>query len=600
MSEIIFPVNPVDGQQFVTGSVTYTWHTDRWASIGPSAASRGATGPQGSPGGATGATGIQGPSFVDGSDISAGVVTATEFEGNLSGNVAGNTTGIHNGDVYARDGSKIILETAINNGDTAHYIGTVTGDVTGDTSGTHYGTNTGQQHGDVYTNDGGQQVVDTAAIPSPLFKGNAEGLDGDPNIQVTNLTAVGLTSVGVVNAAEITTDDLNADSVIAGFVTSVNSYTSGITTAGKFYGDGSFINNIGVTGIGFGLEYNYSSSSNLPGTQSGTFRVAGTGFFSGLAIHEDDLRGVDQSSFFEDLAENKRYTIYMEYSGGTCFYSGLFYNFSSSLYTFFNGELTGDLPANGTACKLMVINEVGRSIFTEDLRVTGITTVSNLNISGVTTMSDHLMIDDGTGAGTEYALNVKTTGTSRFGVLGNGNVLLGNSSASPFIAVNDHHATSKKYVDDAISTATTSISIADDGDISFGDSDDFKIYHDGTHTYLDESGQGNLKVRTNTLRVSNIVETKESIIAQPGSGVELFYDGGKKLEVTDSGVISTGVHTSTSFAQASGPVWSSGTGTPEGVVTASVGSLYSRIDGVPGATLYVKETGAGNIGWVAK
>ncbi|AOV62163.1 collagen triple helix repeat protein [Synechococcus phage S-CAM7] len=230
------------------GDVTYKWDGSKWISTSVAPVNIGATGPSG-PAGPTGATGS---TVVDGSDISAGVVTATEFDGNLSGNVAGDTTGIHNGDVYARDGSKIILETAINNGDTAHYTGTVTGDVTGDTTGTHYGTNTGQQHGDVYTNDGGQQVIDTAAIPSPLFKGDAEGLDGDPNIQVTNLTVVGLTNVGVVTAAEITTDDLNADSVIAGFVTSVNSYTSGIATAGKFYGDGSNLTGIatqsGATG----------------------------------------------------------------------------------------------------------------------------------------------------------------------------------------------------------------------------------------------------------------------------------------------------------------------------------------------------------------
>lgn len=43
-----------------------------------------------------------------------------------------------------------------------------------------------------------------------------------------------------------------------------------------------------------------------------------------------------------------------------------------------------------------------------------------------------------------------------------------------------------------------------------------------------------------------------------------------------------------------------GTGSPEGVVTASVGSLYSRKDGGANTTLYVKETGTGNTGWVAK
>lgn len=43
-----------------------------------------------------------------------------------------------------------------------------------------------------------------------------------------------------------------------------------------------------------------------------------------------------------------------------------------------------------------------------------------------------------------------------------------------------------------------------------------------------------------------------------------------------------------------------GTGSPEGVVSAPVASLYLRADGVPGATLYVKEDGAGNTGWAAK
>lgn len=44
----------------------------------------------------------------------------------------------------------------------------------------------------------------------------------------------------------------------------------------------------------------------------------------------------------------------------------------------------------------------------------------------------------------------------------------------------------------------------------------------------------------------------------------------------------------------------SGTGSPESVVTAPVGSIYTRTDGGAGTTLYVKETGTGNTGWVAK
>ncbi len=46
--------------------------------------------------------------------------------------------------------------------------------------------------------------------------------------------------------------------------------------------------------------------------------------------------------------------------------------------------------------------------------------------------------------------------------------------------------------------------------------------------------------------------------------------------------------------------WSSGSGTPEGAVTAPVGSIYTRTDGGASTTLYIKESGTGNTGWVAK
>lgn len=43
-----------------------------------------------------------------------------------------------------------------------------------------------------------------------------------------------------------------------------------------------------------------------------------------------------------------------------------------------------------------------------------------------------------------------------------------------------------------------------------------------------------------------------------------------------------------------------GSGTPEGAVTAPVGSTYARTNGGAGTSLYVKESGAGNTGWVGK
>ena len=49
-----------------------------------------------------------------------------------------------------------------------------------------------------------------------------------------------------------------------------------------------------------------------------------------------------------------------------------------------------------------------------------------------------------------------------------------------------------------------------------------------------------------------------------------------------------------------GPRDMSGAGSPEGVVTAPKGSTWRRTDGGAGTTVWVKESGTGNTGWVAK
>jgi hypothetical protein len=43
----------------------------------------------------------------------------------------------------------------------------------------------------------------------------------------------------------------------------------------------------------------------------------------------------------------------------------------------------------------------------------------------------------------------------------------------------------------------------------------------------------------------------------------------------------------------------SGAGTPEGVITANVGSVFLRTDGGVGTTVYAKSSGTGNTGWSA-
>lgn len=54
------------------------------------------------------------------------------------------------------------------------------------------------------------------------------------------------------------------------------------------------------------------------------------------------------------------------------------------------------------------------------------------------------------------------------------------------------------------------------------------------------------------------------------------------------------------FSSSLNPVIIYGTGSPEGVRTAGIGSIYLRSDGGAGTSLYVKQSGAGNTGWIGK
>jgi hypothetical protein len=81
------------------------------------------------------------------------------------------------------------------------------------------------------------------------------------------------------------------------------------------------------------------------------------------------------------------------------------------------------------------------------------------------------------------------------------------------------------------------------------------------------------------------------------SGFHSGVDGGKTLGGTNtrwSATYSVELRPGTGAT-----IWTSGTGSPEGVKTAPIGSLFTRTDGGPGLSAWLKPTGAGNTGWVA-
>lgn len=67
-----------------------------------------------------------------------------------------------------------------------------------------------------------------------------------------------------------------------------------------------------------------------------------------------------------------------------------------------------------------------------------------------------------------------------------------------------------------------------------------------------------------------------------------------------SDIVQVGGSAGIRLGSSSGPRILNGTGSPESSVTAGIGSIYLRTDGGAGTSMYVKESGAGNTGWVGK
>ena len=83
--------------------------------------------------------------------------------------------------------------------------------------------------------------------------------------------------------------------------------------------------------------------------------------------------------------------------------------------------------------------------------------------------------------------------------------------------------------------------LADNEKIKLGSSVDFEIYHDGSHSYVDDRGTGDLRLRGNgSVKIMQYNNSEQMAAFKVDGAVELYYDNVKKFETTSTGVDVTG------------------------------------------------------------
>jgi hypothetical protein len=115
-----------------------------------------------------------------------------------------------------------------------------------------------------------------------------------------------------------------------------------------------------------------------------------------------------------------------------------------------------------------------------------------------------------------------------------------NTSADAFIVSVEDSGGSKVIINGAGNGYFVGgLDVPDSAKIQAGDGDDLQIFHDGSHSYIDNS-TGELQIRTAYLRIRAKDDGEDIATFNDDAGIELYYDGTKRFETVSYGIKVTG------------------------------------------------------------
>jgi len=156
-----------------------------------------------------------------------------------------------------------------------------------------------------------------------------------------------------------------------------------------------------------------------------------------------------------------------------------------------------------------------------DLGSSGIVNLGSINASGIITASS-------------FSGAFSGTATLASGLTGSPSITITGLSVS------------------GISTFAQDINLNDNVKANFGDGDDLRIYHDGSNSYVEDTGTGDLYVSGSTNVIIQHHSTGETMAKFVGNGAaELYHDNSKKFETLGVGATVTGTLFATSVSAAS-------------------------------------------------
>jgi len=119
---------------------------------------------------------------------------------------------------------------------------------------------------------------------------------------------------------------------------------------------------------------------------------------------------------------------------------------------------------------------------------------------------------------------------------------------------------------DQIATLTSHVLFNDNAQIKLGTSQDLLLYHDGSDSYVEDSGTGNLKIKGSQVDILGTGETMATFVDD--GAVSLYFNDSKKFETTNTGATVTGTLVATLTGNVTGNLTGTASAVADDAVTA--------------------------------
>ena len=149
----------------------------------------------------------------------------------------------------------------------------------------------------------------------------------------------------------------------------------------------------------------------------------------------------------------------------------------------------------------------------------------------------NLVLDTGTGSSSEFIIKKKGSYAETCGIgFAQGSTTYGNNAINFRSMNNSGNVISQIKIQTGTADANQSLFFADNSTIKIGDSADLEIFHDGSDSFIKDTGTGALKICSSLFRVNNAANNEAMIKAEQDAGVTLSFNGNTSCETTADGL----------------------------------------------------------------